>query len=85
MQYAIKNSNLLTQHHLCCSCEFWDQKFADTITFTGDPVVAIPDVTEIAVGPDDEFVVLATDGLWYAQLSSQQHTRMLLFPYSLSH
>lgn len=43
---------------------FWDAEFAASRTFTGDPVTADPDVTEIALQDDDEFVVVATDGLW---------------------
>lgn len=32
--------------------------------FTGDPVTAQPDVTELALQGDDEFVIVASDGLW---------------------
>ncbi|KAL4458266.1 hypothetical protein ABPG75_013131 [Micractinium tetrahymenae] len=42
----------------------WDQKFADSRRFTGDPVTAQPDVTELALHEGDEFVVVASDGLW---------------------
>ena len=42
----------------------WNQEFADKVHFTGDPVVALPDVTELDHHEDDEFIVLATDGLW---------------------
>lgn len=42
----------------------WDQKFADSRRFTGDPVTAQPDVTELALQGDDEFVIVASDGLW---------------------
>ena len=44
--------------------EWWDQEFADGVHFTGDPVVATPDVTELDFHSEDEFIVLATDGLW---------------------
>ena len=44
--------------------QWWDQKFADSKHFTGDPVVATPDVTELDHNDADEFIVLATDGLW---------------------
>lgn len=49
-----------------CECrdEWWSQDFADKVHFTSDPVVACPDVTESEGHADDEFVVLATDGLW---------------------
>lgn len=32
--------------------------------FTGDPVTAEPDVTELALKEGDEFLVVASDGLW---------------------
>lgn len=32
--------------------------------FTGNPVTAQPDVTELALQDDDEFVIVASDGLW---------------------
>jgi len=48
----------------CCSSKFWDEEFAKTINFTGDPVVSAPDVVEIALREDDEFIILASDGLW---------------------
>ena len=50
----------------CCRSEFWDQAFADSIHWSGDPVVALPDVCELDANEADEFVVLATDGLWCA-------------------
>ena len=45
----------------------WDQAFADKVEFKSDPVVATPDVTEIQLTDDDEFVIVASDGLWYAE------------------
>lgn len=51
-----------------CRGGFWDQDFAESVKFTGDPIVATPDVTEIAVKEEDEFIILASDGLWYAIL-----------------
>lgn len=42
----------------------WDQKFADSKRFTGNPVTAQPDVTELALHDGDEFVLVASDGLW---------------------
>ena len=47
-----------------CRCGFWNDEFAQSVDFTGDPVVATPDVTEIAIKDDDEFIILASDGLW---------------------
>lgn len=44
---------------------WWDRAFADAHrAFTADPVIPTPDVTEIATSPADEFVVIASDGLW---------------------
>ncbi len=51
---------------LCVACreEWWDQNFADSKRITGNLLVATPDVVEAAVRGDDEFLILATDGLW---------------------
>ena len=44
---------------------WWDRAFADAHrSFRADPVIPTPDVTEIATSPADEFVVVASDGLW---------------------
>lgn len=43
---------------------FWDEDFAESVNFTGNPVVATPDVTEIPLNEQDEFIILASDGLW---------------------
>ena len=48
-----------------CRDNQWDQAFADSVNFTADPVVATPDVTELMLNDDDEFVIIASDGLWY--------------------
>jgi serine/threonine protein phosphatase PrpC len=32
--------------------------------FTGSPVTSQPDVTELALHDGDEFVIMASDGLW---------------------
>lgn len=32
--------------------------------FTDDPVTVEPDVSVVALGPQDEFLLVATDGLW---------------------
>ena len=47
-----------------CSEQWWDQKFADSKHITGNLLEATPDVVEAAVREDDEFLILATDGLW---------------------
>ncbi len=41
--------------------------------FTGDPVTSMPDVTELALHDGDEFLVVASDGLWDV-LDSQVRT-----------
>lgn len=43
--------------------------------FTGDPVTAQPDVTELALHDDDEFVIVASDGLWDV-MDSQEVTKL---------
>lgn len=45
--------------------QYWDQSFADSRKFTADPIVADPDVTQLDRESDqDEFLIVATDGLW---------------------
>lgn len=54
----------------CVACrrdEWWDAEFAAGVHFKGDLLVAVPDVVEAALQEDDEFLVLATDGLWCAR------------------
>eukprot|EP00803_Ostreobium_quekettii_P009136 evm.model.scf_558EXC.8 EVM.evm.TU.scf_558EXC.8 scf_558EXC:59871-62527(+) len=60
------------QHGLAESVEegFISREFAAKVHFTGDPIVATPDVTELALGETDEFVIIATDGLWDAMPSA---------------
>ncbi|GLC42261.1 hypothetical protein PLESTF_001141700 [Pleodorina starrii] len=43
---------------------YWDADFASQQTFSADPVVATPDVTETLLTEDDEFLIVASDGLW---------------------
>ncbi|GFR41583.1 hypothetical protein Agub_g2304, partial [Astrephomene gubernaculifera] len=43
---------------------FWDSSFASQQRFSADPVVATPDVTETILSSDDEFLIVASDGLW---------------------
>lgn len=38
--------------------------FRCRIQFKGDLVISSPDVSLVELGPDAEFVLLATDGLW---------------------
>ena len=51
--------------------EWWDDKFAKKVNITGDLVIATPAVssTEVSEQAKDEFLVVATDGLWCALLS----------------
>ncbi len=44
--------------------------------FSGDPVIPDPDVAQLALTEDDEFVVLATDGLW-DMMDSQAVVRLV--------
>lgn len=42
----------------------YTQEFIDKVNFKSSPVIATPDVTEIALGEHDEFLIVASDGLW---------------------
>ncbi|CAN4085690.1 unnamed protein product [Withania somnifera] len=42
----------------------WSEKFISRIQFRGDLVTATPDVLQVTLGSDAEFVLLASDGLW---------------------
>ncbi|KAH0686688.1 hypothetical protein KY284_017241 [Solanum tuberosum] len=42
----------------------WSEKFISRIQFRGDLVIASPDVLQVKLGSDTEFVLLASDGLW---------------------
>ncbi|KAG8390426.1 hypothetical protein BUALT_Bualt01G0082100 [Buddleja alternifolia] len=42
----------------------WTEKFVSRIKFNGDLVTASPDVFQVALGSDAEFILLASDGLW---------------------
>ncbi|XP_073306786.1 protein phosphatase 2C 57 [Primulina huaijiensis] len=42
----------------------WTEKFVSRIRFNGDLVTASPDVSQVFLGPDAEFILLASDGLW---------------------
>ncbi len=44
---------------------FWTNEFAESVRFVSDPVISVPDVLEMTVSKEtDEFVIVATDGLW---------------------
>ncbi|KAI5657641.1 hypothetical protein M9H77_26434 [Catharanthus roseus] len=42
----------------------WTEKFVSRIQFKGDLVSATPDVSQVFLGKDAEFLILASDGLW---------------------
>ncbi|GAB4822197.1 hypothetical protein N2152v2_009243 [Parachlorella kessleri] len=42
----------------------WDREFASSRQLTGDPVIVEPDLAAVTLEDEDEFLVLATDGLW---------------------
>ncbi|KAK9292091.1 hypothetical protein L1049_020047 [Liquidambar formosana] len=42
----------------------WSQKFVSRVQFNGDLVVSSPDIFQVALGSDAEFILLASDGLW---------------------
>ncbi|KAJ1388499.1 hypothetical protein SESBI_39075 [Sesbania bispinosa] len=48
----------------------WSEKFISRVQLNNDLVVALPDVYQVALGSDAEFVVLASDGLWDYMSSS---------------
>ncbi|XP_043721723.1 protein phosphatase 2C 57-like isoform X1 [Telopea speciosissima] len=48
----------------------WSQKFISRLRFNGDLVIASPDIHQVALGSDAEFILLATDGLWDYMKSS---------------
>ncbi|KAL5222443.1 hypothetical protein ABZP36_027156 [Zizania latifolia] len=42
----------------------WTDKFISRIKFKGDLIVSSPEVSLVELGPDVEFILIATDGLW---------------------
>ena len=49
----------------------WDAQHSAAVSFAADPIIATPDVTELNLTPEDEFIVVATDGLWDTMTSKQ--------------
>lgn len=43
---------------------YWPESFARSQNFLSDPVIVTPDATDTELKPEDEFLVVATDGLW---------------------
>lgn len=52
----------------------WSEKFVSRIKFNGDLVIASPDVFEVTLEPDAEFLLLASDGLWDYMKSTEAVT-----------
>eukprot|EP00873_Tetraselmis_striata_P000418 jgi/Tetstr1/420682/TSEL_011768.t1 len=50
---------------------YWSQEFADSVKWSGDPVVATPDVSQIEITEEDEFMIIASDGLWDVYTSAE--------------
>eukprot|EP00467_Chlorarachnion_reptans_P025838 CAMPEP_0114524734 /NCGR_PEP_ID=MMETSP0109-20121206/22025_1 /TAXON_ID=29199 /ORGANISM="Chlorarachnion reptans, Strain CCCM449" /LENGTH=511 /DNA_ID=CAMNT_0001706221 /DNA_START=369 /DNA_END=1901 /DNA_ORIENTATION=+ len=48
----------------CVENGYWAEEFAESLKFTGDPIIVTPDVTEIRVSPEDDVLIVASDGLW---------------------
>jgi len=55
---------------------FITEDFASKVHFTSDPLVCTPDVTELELLPDDQFIIIATDGLWDV-MSSEDAVRFV--------
>lgn len=49
----------------------WTKEFAKSVNFKEPPVTAAPDVLEMSIEPTDEFLIVASDGLWEVTTSSQ--------------
>ena len=47
-----------------CREGLWKPELLDKVKFTSDLIICQPDVTELALAEGDEFLILATDGLW---------------------
>ncbi|KAK3229646.1 hypothetical protein Dsin_001527 [Dipteronia sinensis] len=42
----------------------WSEKFISRVQFNKDLVIALPDIFQVSLGSDAEFLLLASDGLW---------------------
>lgn len=52
----------------------WTQKFISRVKFNGDLVTASPDIYQVPLESDAEFILLASDGLWDYMKSSEAVT-----------
>ncbi|KAJ6853583.1 putative protein phosphatase 2C 5 isoform X2 [Iris pallida] len=52
----------------------WTEKFISRIQFKGDLVTSSPDIYQLDLGSDVEFILLASDGLWDYMKSSDAIT-----------
>ncbi|XP_058095849.1 protein phosphatase 2C 57 isoform X2 [Magnolia sinica] len=52
----------------------WTKKLISRVQFKGDLVTASPDIYQVALGSDAEFILLASDGLWDYMNSSDAVT-----------
>eukprot|EP00238_Polyblepharides_amylifera_P012462 CAMPEP_0196582374 /NCGR_PEP_ID=MMETSP1081-20130531/38693_1 /TAXON_ID=36882 /ORGANISM="Pyramimonas amylifera, Strain CCMP720" /LENGTH=334 /DNA_ID=CAMNT_0041902917 /DNA_START=300 /DNA_END=1304 /DNA_ORIENTATION=- len=49
----------------------WSKQFAKSVNFSAPPVVVTPDVLAVSLYPEDEFLIVASDGLWEVTTSAQ--------------
>ncbi|XAR52192.1 Phosphoprotein phosphatase [Bertholletia excelsa] len=49
----------------------WSEKFVSRVQFSGDLVTATPDIFQVPLDLDAEFILLASDGLWDYMDSSE--------------
>ena len=52
----------------------WPKEFAAKHQFKADPVIPVPDVSQVDFDDQDEFLIIATDGLWDC-MPAQEATR----------
>eukprot|EP00471_Norrisiella_sphaerica_P005776 CAMPEP_0184479940 /NCGR_PEP_ID=MMETSP0113_2-20130426/1463_1 /TAXON_ID=91329 /ORGANISM="Norrisiella sphaerica, Strain BC52" /LENGTH=447 /DNA_ID=CAMNT_0026858117 /DNA_START=379 /DNA_END=1722 /DNA_ORIENTATION=+ len=59
-----KGEGLSELKKTCVDMGYWTQELADSLEFSGDPIIVTPDVTEIQVTKQDDLLLVASDGLW---------------------
>ncbi|KAL5736929.1 hypothetical protein ACOSQ2_031717 [Xanthoceras sorbifolium] len=52
----------------------WTEKFISRVKLNKDLVIALPDIFQVSLGSDEEFLLLASDGLWDYMNSSDAVT-----------